>query len=119
RRGIPMQRVQTAEWIQVFDLFSGGRIPREAIPLIASRMATDGLNAEAAANAEGVTVLGRERWQREADSLTMNGYLSEKGDSPSKRLRFLAGRAMQKLKYKAPAKEVVAYLREAVEEVAR
>jgi hypothetical protein len=53
------------------------------------------------------------------DRLTMHGYHAEKGDDLPKRLRFLAGRAMRKLKYKAPAKEVVEYLRTTIEEVAR
>jgi hypothetical protein len=82
-------------------------------------MAKDRLSAAQAAEAEGVTILRRERWKSEMDRLTMHGYHAEKGDDLAKRLRFLAGRAMRKLKYKAPAKEVVEYLRTTIEEVAR
>jgi Glu-tRNA(Gln) amidotransferase subunit E-like FAD-binding protein len=119
RAGIPVERLGTGEWVEVFDLFTDGRIPREAIPVVASRMATDRLNARAAAGAEGVTVLGRERWQSELDALNTHGYYADRGDNREKRLRFLAGRAMQKLKYKASAKEMVDYLRLAIEEVAK
>jgi hypothetical protein len=108
-----------AEWVEVFDLLTGGHIPREAIPVIAARMAKDRLNARAAVGAEGVTVLGRERWQSELDRLNTIGYHADRGDNPDKRLRFLAGRAMQKLKYKASAKEMVEYLKMGIEEVAR
>jgi len=119
RRGVPIERLGTAEWVDVFNLYTTGWIPREAIPVVASRMAKDRLGAVAAAEAEGVKVLGREYWQKDMDHLSMNGYLYQKGDTPSKRLRFLTGRAMRKLKYKAPAKEVVEYLRGTLEEVAR
>ena len=39
RAGIPMERLGTAEWVQVFDLFTGGRIPREAIQPVAAHIA--------------------------------------------------------------------------------
>jgi len=119
RAGIPVERLGAGEWVEIFDLFTGGRIPKEAIPVIASRMAKDQLNAVQAADAEEVMILRRERWQSEMDRLTMHGYNAEKGDDAAKRLRFLAGRAMRKLKYKAPAKEVVEYLRTSIEEVTR
>jgi Glu-tRNA(Gln) amidotransferase subunit E-like FAD-binding protein len=119
RAGVRVERLGAAEWVQVFDLFTGGQIPREAIPVIATRMATDGLNAKAAAAAAGVTVLGRERWASQLDGLDLSGYHVERGDSSAKRLRFLAGRAMRMLKYKAPAKEMVEYLRGTLQEVAR
>lgn len=119
RAGVPVQRLGAAEWVEVFGLFTGGQITREAIPVIASRMAKDGLSAVAAAQAEGISVLGRERWQPEVDQITLNGYFKEKGDSAAKRVRFLTGRAMRSLKYKTPAKEMVEYLRGTVEEVTR
>jgi len=77
------------------------------------------VNARTAAEAEGVTVLGRERWASELDVLDTDGYFADRGDSAEKRLRFLAGRAMKKLKYKASAKEMVEYLKMTIEEVAR
>ncbi len=119
RRGIPMERLKGEDWTAIFDLFTSGRISREAIPVLASRMATDRLSAQAAAKAENVTIVGRERWQPEMDEMNMTGYLADRGDTPDKRLRFLAGRAMKKWKYKAPAKELVEYLRGALQEVTR
>jgi glutamyl-tRNA(Gln) amidotransferase subunit E len=119
RAGIPMDRLGIEDWVHVFDLFTDGRIGREAIPVIAARMAKDRLAATQAAAAEGVTLIGREAWEPQVDHLNFSGYYAEKGDSPSKRLRFLAGRAMQTLKFKAPAREIVDYLRTSIEEVAR
>ncbi|MEN6492772.1 MAG: hypothetical protein ABFD16_00655, partial [Thermoguttaceae bacterium] len=46
RRGILVSRLGAAEWIQVFDLYTGGRIPREAISAVAARMAEDTLDAD-------------------------------------------------------------------------
>lgn len=119
RAGIPVERLGVSEWVQIFDLFTDGRIPRETIPLVAARVAEDGLSAEAAAKAEGVAILPRERWKEEVDHLTMEGYQGEKVDTQDKRLRFLAGRAMHSLLGKAPAKEVAEYLRTKLVEVAR
>jgi glutamyl-tRNA(Gln) amidotransferase subunit E len=111
RAGIPVERLGVAEWVQIFDLFTDGRIPRETIPIVAARVAKDGLGAEAAATAEGVAIQPRERWKEQVDHLTMEGYQGEKVDTQDKRLRFLAGRAMELLLGKAPAKDVADYLR--------
>jgi glutamyl-tRNA(Gln) amidotransferase subunit E len=119
RAGIPVERLGTAEWVQVFDLYTSGRIPREAIPVVATRMAKDGLSAAAAASAEGIALVGREVWQRDLGRLSMDGYRPRPADSADKRLRFLAGRAMAQLKGKAPAKDVAAYLVDTLEEIAR
>jgi glutamyl-tRNA(Gln) amidotransferase subunit E len=119
RRGVPMDRLNADDWTGVFNLLTGGRISREAIPVIAARMSKDRLDAETAARAENVTMYGRERWEPEMDRLDMSGYLADRGDSADKRLRFLAGRAMQKWKYRAPAREMVEYLKHALQEVPR
>jgi len=119
RAGIPVERLGVAEWVQIFDLFTDGRIPRETIPIVAARVAKDGLSAEAAASAEGVAIQSRERWKEQVDLLTMEGYQGEKVDTQDKRLRFLAGRAMEQLLGKAPAKDVADYLRTKLEEVAK
>ena len=61
RAGIPMERLGTAEWVQVFDLFTDGRIPREAIQPVAAHMAKNpGVDA-AAASANLGFVLARPR----------------------------------------------------------
>ncbi|MGK2855946.1 MAG: hypothetical protein ACSLFQ_01935, partial [Thermoanaerobaculia bacterium] len=101
-----------AEWVAVFELLAGGRIGRESVPVIATRMAKDGLSAEDAAAAEGIAVVDRAQWLPELATLSMDGYLRENGDTPDKKLRFLAGKAMEALKGRAPAKEVAAALRE-------
>lgn len=111
RAGIPIERLGATEWVAVFDLLAGGRIAREAVPVVATRMAKDGLSARDAAAAEGIGLLGRERWMPELDRLSMQGYFEHKGDSPDKRLRFLAGRAVDALHGRAPAKDIVAELR--------
>lgn len=110
RAGLPIDRLGAAEWVQVFDLVTDGRIPIEAVPAVAGRMARDGLRAEAACAAEGVRVLDREAWQRVAASVTLDGYVRRKNDSHARRLRYLAGRAMRQLTGRAPAREVVAFL---------
>jgi len=119
RAGIPIQRLGPGEWVDVFDLYTGGRIPREAVPAVASRMAKDGLRAAEAAAAEGIALVGRDMWRRGLDGLGLDGYQAGKADSRDKRLRFLAGRAVRQLKGQAPAKDVAAYLAGKLEEMAR
>jgi glutamyl-tRNA(Gln) amidotransferase subunit E len=119
RAGIPVQRLGPAEWVEVFDLYTGGRIPRDAIPAVAGRMAKDGLRAAEAAAAEGVALVDRAEWQRRLEGLSMAGYLAGKGDGAGKRLRFLAGRAMQQLRGRAPANDVAAWLADRIEEIAQ
>ncbi|KAB2954916.1 MAG: Glu-tRNA(Gln) amidotransferase subunit GatE, partial [Thermoanaerobaculia bacterium] len=62
RAGIPVERLGAAEWVQVFDLFTDGRIPREGIAVVAAAMARDGIDAEAAARSAGIALEPRERW---------------------------------------------------------
>lgn len=119
RTGIPIQRLGVGEWIQVFDLLTSGRIPREAIAPVAARMAKDGLSAEAAVAAEGIALEGPERWHPALDRLTMDGCVGQKVDTREKRRRFLMGRAMKMLAGKAPATEVAAFLGGQIEEAAR
>ena len=119
RAGLPIDRLGAAEWVQLFDLFTAGRIPVEAIPVVATRMAKDSLQADAACAAEGVALVGREVWQRVADGVTLDGYVRRKNDSRDRRLRFLAGRAMTRLKGRAPARDVAAYLRDKLQEIGR
>ena len=119
RAGIPVERLGAAEWVQVFDLFTAGRIPLEAIPVVATRMAKDSLSADAACEAEGIALVGREVWQREVNRVALDSPARLRADNGGTRLRFLAGRAMAQLKGKAPAKDVAAYLNEKIEEVVR
>jgi glutamyl-tRNA(Gln) amidotransferase subunit E len=119
RAGIPIQRLGPSEWVEVFDLYTDGRIPREAIPVVASRMARDGLRASDAAAAEHIDLAGQDVWQRQLEGLSMAGYVAGRNDGAGKRLRFLAGRAMKQLKGKAPAKDVAAWLAARIEELAQ
>ena len=64
-------------------------------------------------------MVGRDTWQRDLDGLGLDGYLAGRTDSRDKRLRFLAGRAMARLKGRAPAKDVAAWLAGRLEEMAR
>ena len=111
RAGIPVQRLGVSEWVQIFDRFTDGRIPREAVPAVAMRMAQEGLGAEAACESLGIALRGRDQWLGSVEGLTMEGYDTERSDSDEKRVRFLAGKAVRMLKGKAPASEVAAFVR--------
>lgn len=115
RAGLPVQRLGVEAWVQVFDLFTDGLLPRECLGAVAARMAADGLEAAEAAQAEGIALVPRERWASELQDLTMEGYLGERVDTSEKRLRFLAGKAMAQLKGRAPAAEVARYLKDRLE----
>lgn len=117
RSGVPVQRLGVAEWIQVFDLYTDGRIPREAIPAVASRMAQDNLDAQCASTALGIAPLKHEAWTKEADRLTFEGYRCKNEDTDQKRVRFLTGRAVRMLKGKAPAAEVAEFIKTKLGEV--
>jgi glutamyl-tRNA(Gln) amidotransferase subunit E len=119
RAGVPVERLGTAEWVDVFDLYTSGHIAREAIPVVATRMAKDGLGAAAAAAAEGIGLVDRDTWEQDAGFPSMDAYRPGRNDSASKRLRFLAGRAVRQLRGRAPAHEVAAWLARQLEEAAR
>ena len=117
RSGIPMERLGAGEWVQIFDLFTGGRIPREAIAGVASCMARNpGLDAAGACAALGYGLEDRATWTAQLGGLSMEDYRLDKGDSDGKRLRFLAGKATRQLLGRAPAKEVAEYLRSRLQE---
>ena len=117
RRGIPVERLAVAEWIQVFDLLTDGRIPREAVPAVAARMAQDRLDAQSACAALGIGLRPREAWVKAAEQLTADGYCCRKGDTKEKRARYLVGRAVKMLKGHAPAAEVAALVKTKLDEV--
>jgi glutamyl-tRNA(Gln) amidotransferase subunit E len=118
RRGVPVERLGTAEWIQVFDCYTDGRIPREAISEVAARMARDNLDAEGAVAALGIALRLREAWAKEADQLNFDGYRPDKADNDQRRARFLVGRAVHMLNGKAPAAEVAAFIKAKLQEAA-
>jgi glutamyl-tRNA(Gln) amidotransferase subunit E len=121
RSGIPMERVGSEQWLQIFDLYTEGRIPREGIRSVAACMALEpGLTAQGACGALGFNLRDAEEWQAELSGvLSLEGFLVAGNDSFQKRLRCIAGKAVQKLKGQAPAKEVVAFVASQLQEVTR
>jgi Glu-tRNA(Gln) amidotransferase subunit E-like FAD-binding protein len=118
RRGIAVERLGADEWTQVFDLFTGGRIPREGIATVAAAMARDGIGAEAAATAAGIALEPRARWQPEIERLAER--MAPAGDrDAARRLRQVTGEAVYALRGRAPAREVAEALRARLEEVSR
>ena len=112
RKGIPVERLGAQEWVQIFDLFTGGQIPREAIQVLAGHMAKNpGTDAVTSMAQLGFGIQPREVWSQQLQGLSMEDYRIDLGDSDGKRLRFLAGRAMKQLLGKAPARDVADYLR--------
>ena len=121
RSGVPVNRLSADAWLQIFDLYTDGRIPREGIRSVASCMASEpGLTARDACGALGLELQPAAEWQAELDGvLSLDGYLVGNHDSAAKRLRFIAGKAVNKLKGKAPAKEVAAYVAAQLQEVSQ
>jgi len=118
RAGIPVERLGADEWVQIFDLYSDGRLPKELIPAVAARMAEDaGLTAAAACAAEGIELAGREVWESEIGALDVRDAV--RGNDGARAFRVLAGEAIRMLRGKAPAKEVAEVVRTRLAEVAR
>ena len=134
RAGIPMERLGAAEWVQVFDLFTDGRIPREAIQPVAAQMAKNpGVDAAAASATLGYALQDRAAWTREIEGLCSSpesvpllrrssagepsaALLASKqwhttADSDGKRLRYLIGKAVRQLRGRAPAKDVAEFVK--------
>ena len=112
RAGIPIERLGVAEWVQVFDRFTDGRIPREAVPAVAQRMAQDELSVNEACSSLGIALRSREQWTSMAEeSLTSPRGQNTNGDCDDKRTQFLIGKVVRMLKNQAPASEVAAFIR--------
>ena len=92
RAGIPIERLGEAEWVQVFDLFTDGSIPREAIQPVAAHMAKNpGVDAAAAGASLGFGLQDRAAWTKELRRTAPWRTTASTGDnSDEKRLRFLA-----------------------------
>jgi glutamyl-tRNA(Gln) amidotransferase subunit E len=112
RAGIPVERLGVTEWVQVFDRFTDGRIPREAVPAVAQRMAQDDLSVDEACSSLGIELRSREQWTSMAEEALIHEGVQYKGGDPGDRqLQFLIGKAVRMLKNKAPAGEVAAFIR--------
>ncbi len=112
RAGIPVQRLGVAEWVQIFDRFTDGHIPREAVPAVAQRMAQDDLGVDEACSSLGIALRSREQWTATADALIREGHEGDPDDCHETRVQFLTGKAVRMLKNKAPANEVATFIRE-------
>ncbi len=113
RAGIPVERLRTEQWVQIFDLYTDGRIPREGIRAVASVMAREpGLTADAARAAAGIELKDASEWRPEIEGISFDGYVVHKGDSAARRFRYIAGKATRMLRGRAPARDVVSFLQE-------
>jgi glutamyl-tRNA(Gln) amidotransferase subunit E len=117
RAGIPMERLGTSEWTEIFDLFTGGKIPREAIQPVAARMAENpGCTAAAACTSLGIGLQDRAAWTEEVDGLCAGDRLPAKNSIDGKRLQHLIGQSVRQLRGKAPAKEVAEYVKNRIQQ---
>jgi Glu-tRNA(Gln) amidotransferase subunit E-like FAD-binding protein len=104
--------------VGIFHLYTDGRIARESIPVLATFLARNpGSPLDSACAAAGIELWDPGTWQRALDRVSLAGYRGGKGDSPKRRLRYLAGQARRMLRGRAPAREVVAFLEERLREV--
>jgi glutamyl-tRNA(Gln) amidotransferase subunit E len=118
RRGIPVDRLGSGEWAQVFDLYTDGHLPREGIRPVAEAMALNpGVTAREALAACGIDLKPPQAWPQLLGPPSLEQYRGGKDDSAEKRFRYLAGAAVRRLRGQAPAREVVALLRAHLEEV--
>lgn len=120
RAGIPVDKLPAESWVGIFDLYAKGQIPREAIGVLATRLA-QGANKDAqqAAADAGISLVQPEQWQAKLNPIPLEGYRGTASDPPAKRLRFVAGKAMNMLRGQAAARDVVAYLRDKLGETAQ
>ena len=104
RAGVPVERLGAEQWVQVFDLHTDGRLPRECIAPVAAHMAKHpGTDARAAAAALGVAPQASEQWLNELSDL-----VPAAGEDLARRQRHATGLAVRRLKGRAPAKDVAA-----------
>ena len=101
-----MERLDTADWVEVFDLFTGGRIPREAIQPVAAHVAENpGVDA-VRPRSLGYAMEDRAAWAEELAGLAAEDYRVNGRHYDEKRLRYFVGEAVRLLRGRAPAKEV-------------
>ena len=112
RAGVPVDRLGAEEWVQIFDLHTGGFLQRRDIPLVATAMATSpGLTARGAVDAAGLSMGPDDGWREDVLALTLDGYVGRGSrDTAERRHRFLHGKAMDVVKGRASATEVAKLL---------
>lgn len=112
RAGIPMERLGTAEWTEIFDLFTGGKISRESIQPVAAQMAENpGQDAAAACASLGIALQDRATWVQGLSDFCLQDYRIDNCHADGKQLRHLVGKTVRQLRGKAPAKDVAEYLK--------
>ncbi len=112
RAGIPVDRLGMAEWTEIFDLYTDGRIPVESIRTVAARMAQNpGLNAFGAAEAEGIDLVDGDKWNAEIEPLIKAASGAMTDGMRGKTVRHITGKATAMLAGKAAAKDVAEYVR--------
>ena len=119
RAGVPVERLDTARGLEIFDLHTDGRLPRECIRDVASFVALQpGASTQTACEALGIHLQNDSEWKQQIAAMPMDGY-DARHDSPEKRMRFRVGKAMEKLKGKVPARDIAAYLKAELQEVSK
>ncbi|MBT3222342.1 MAG: hypothetical protein HN348_24985, partial [Proteobacteria bacterium] len=109
RSGVPMERLGQKEWIEIFDLYTDGILPREGIGSVATLMANEpGLKANDARVAAGFDLVEMNQLTQTLDNLPWEDF---RGDpDTSAKMRFLMGEAMAMVRGKAAACDVASYL---------
>lgn len=113
RAGVPIERLGAEGWMKVFHLYTDARLPRELIPAVATRLADQpGLSGEEAARAAGFDPLPPGDWQAQAQAaLDLSDWVTYPGETTDRRTRWLTGRAVARLRGRAAAAEVAAFVR--------
>ncbi len=107
RQGVPVQKLTAAHWIEIFHLYTDGRLPREGIREVAALMAREpGLGAEQARAAAGFDLVPAGAWRDELDRLPLDRYPGPPEAPQEKKERYVAGVAVRALRGRAPAAEV-------------
>ncbi|HYH00042.1 MAG TPA: Glu-tRNA(Gln) amidotransferase subunit GatE [Terriglobales bacterium] len=112
RSGVPIERLGTEQWVDIFDLHTDGRLPRECIREVATFVGLEpGTTAKAACASLGIDLQNESEWKPQVSELLAHGYTTDTNDSPEKRMRFVVGKAVEQLKRKVPAREIAAFVK--------
>jgi glutamyl-tRNA(Gln) amidotransferase subunit E len=118
RAGVPADRLTAEQWVDIFQMYVDGQIPREGIRLVAQVLArAPGLDANRARLAAGIEMQPMAVWQDALGAVNLSDYRPGKQDARDKQVRFLIGKAVRMLQGKAPARAVVEFLSRQLEEV--
>ncbi|HPM76620.1 MAG TPA: Glu-tRNA(Gln) amidotransferase subunit GatE [bacterium] len=117
RDGVPVRNLPPERWVEIFDLYTDGRIGVESIRTLAARLAREGeMSVTEACAAEGIDPASEEQWHSAVDSLLTRMADVVEAGVDEKALRYISGQAVYILHGKAAAKDVVTYIKERLEE---